>query len=81
MNEEFVYLTPNDVMMDIDHRADRLVDVCRRAGYVISLEDATRVWRNYSDMFAAGWMDIEACGDEEVVAAIVSRCHQSGGRT
>lgn len=70
------YLTPIQSMLDIDPRAGKIVEICARAGYHISLEDATAVWRSYSDMFSAGWIGTD--NEEEVVAAVVARCYKSG---
>lgn len=40
------------------HNVERIKNVCHQNGYEADLEDCANIWEDYSDMNAAGWINL-----------------------
>ena len=51
----------------------RMVQVCDRAGFEISRQDACKAWKAYSEISGAGWLMSD--NDEEISSSIRWQCN------
>jgi hypothetical protein len=57
------------------HDIDRIVNVCRNAGYVISACDARRAWSAYSDSSSSSWTSLPD-DDSYIVRRVLDYCSE-----
>ncbi|KVP17155.1 hypothetical protein [Burkholderia ubonensis] len=57
------------------HDIERIVQVCRNAGYVISAPDARRAWSAYSDSSCSSWESLPD-DDSRIVQCVLNYCSE-----
>lgn len=56
----------------------RIVEACRKNNFHISTDDAYRLWKEYSDSYAAGWLVMDGYTNADLVTIAARYCTISG---
>jgi hypothetical protein len=57
------YRIPDRHVIDVE----RMQNIARVNGYIISPGDASKVWHQHSDTLAAGWLIMDYYSDEDIL--------------